>query len=447
MNEAVTLASQLSSRPGLQAEPYTADPNSKGHAADQLQAMAWKEVRSRPGPRQDGIEGGGLQEQQRQLVEKWRADEEAQYAKKQQQKWERFHQGQIHVLVATKAIQFGVDTRGVRQCIFFKPVRNFGFTSVLDIYQQLGRAGRGGHKSDIMFLVDTKAWSPAPNRSPLQRPADETLKLLLSSPPSQCMAQTLAALFDGNATVQCAAASKCTWCIQHQHVPNHISTGSDIRTHQVTASKEEPRDAVLRRTRLVNGVRDLLGPLKSPKLTKPSGDPMYQMLSSSCGICWMDRALDCLARTTAVPFASVFGPGGLGSSSYCYVFNKDPPHFTMQTFDASVFSCHEDDMFLPHMGGFSGDQLPIVAQVLHTIPHDSWIRPGNKPTGFGDLRRSAAAAKVNTYCWCCALQHSINGVAFQPDEAFEVNGKCESGVQELFWRFCQRLYILHSTNE
>lgn len=46
-----------------------------------------------------------------------------------------------------------------------------------------------------------------------------------------------------------------------------------------------------------------------------------------------------------------------------------------------------------------------------------------------------------------ALQHSINGVAFQPDDAFDVNGKCESGAQNLFWRFCQRLYILHSTDK
>lgn len=91
---------------------------------------------------------------------------------------DQFVRGEIAVLVATKAIQFGVDLPLVRRVVFVHPstrrgaheeqvlkahssancgqgeTRSRTWSSLLDLEQQMGRAGRNGPISHVDILVD-----------------------------------------------------------------------------------------------------------------------------------------------------------------------------------------------------------------------------------------------------------------------------------------------------
>lgn len=102
------------------------------------------------GPTEDKYAGGGSKERLASADLLRRLEARSDHSDVQAKIWSNFHSGAVQVLVATKAIQFGVDTSGVNRIIFFEvPVSRNKFTrrsyaSPYDVYQQMGWAGRDG---------------------------------------------------------------------------------------------------------------------------------------------------------------------------------------------------------------------------------------------------------------------------------------------------------------
>ena len=96
-------------------------------------------------------------------------------ADKRQKNEMKFISGKKRIMVATTAFGMGVDVSDIRLVVHFNlPL------SVIDYYQQIGRAGRDGKKSRCVLLYDEEDWDLNANIL-CKEDYDESLNTLLMS--------------------------------------------------------------------------------------------------------------------------------------------------------------------------------------------------------------------------------------------------------------------------
>ncbi|GAA5984719.1 hypothetical protein JCM5350_007928 [Sporobolomyces pararoseus] len=330
-----------------------------------------------------------------------------------------FNEGSTTVLVCTKAIAHGVDTVGVQtvffhglSCRFAPGSRDRAFTSIIDIYQQLGRAGRNGDKAKVYFCVEPLEEAPALTADQLDQlsPDFRHLHELLYSP--RCITSLFSRIFDGESnTTTCHPFAPCSNCTDSQRVDPAVRLEFENRIDYLGSKTLSPFDYPVaqdrRRRDFVQALHRFLGPL-SLEERQADVDQKYFVRTHPCTSCYKWVAIQLLLH----PSSHISLPLPIFPDEFDY---------STELHDVSTCRCLKSSRGKEVCTNCSSRHPPV---------------PCSAPT----LSLLLSKSGTKTTCFKCGLRHSNQGIEFQEKEDFKHDGECSAGIGNFFYALAISLY-------
>ncbi|GAA5864417.1 hypothetical protein JCM5353_002536, partial [Sporobolomyces roseus] len=342
----------------------------------------------------------------------------------------QFDRGEVTILVSTKAIQHGVDTKRVAIVVFLDLESTFDrdgvrpFVDTLDLIQQAGRAGRDDSRSQIYLLQ--KASSPflSPEDYSNTTRNHQVLDDLLRK--ESCLQETISNYLDGaNNTISCHPGSLCSYCHEMDHHDNPVRQTLYLHLHLRLGLHQPPLDPPNvvpdptayasaqhdRRLAFAQKLSELLGPL-DPTTRKDHPETDYLLRSHPCAWCWGFVVVQYLLATLGQDYIPL--PDPLFPSS------RTAPPFH------SIEHCNS--------------LLPAACNRCGSFHH---LAPRCPCPKLSNMLRSTG---TKTSCYKCALRHAYFGYEFISSDNFQKPGVCDSGVGQFFWVFPHVIWSLLENN-
>lgn len=380
----------------------------------------------------DAVEGGGTDNQARaDALYRLYQKQEAMRAS-QKHTLERFQSGKLEVLIATKALEAGVDLKNVDLVIFANASSGFAqnstrpWSSLVTYRQQLGRAGRRGQRAKVMFLVSESPLPPDHIKDTAHQALVDFLHDL-----TMCKQLQLSIFFDGPDLVKsCEPEHQCSACMRLATLPpssnNAVVLAKDYQRNLVAS----PADHHRRRVGVTLALLSFLGPLTVDERQRPEyrATVHYSIRSVPCAYCWL-AALCHRIGSKKSPEVRATRPFDCAPFLTPYAMpppiNEDPAASlhtveTCPTFKANADAASDGQGSCRRC--FNGG---------HNVSN----------CGLPSLASCLAGNNIRSHCYVCGLRHASYGYNLQPHDDFLTPGACGSQVSDFFWTFSITLCI------